>query len=99
MTEFFPGLLLFGSDGGGEGFAFSMRDTPWSVVQVPFSGAPNASAYTPRGRNFLEFFRSAGSGGLNRLHQPCDKEPIHPHTRMRAHVALGRNRLGQFRQQ
>ena len=31
-----PGLLLFGSDGGGEAFAFDLRSTPYSVVSVPF---------------------------------------------------------------
>lgn len=33
-----PGLFLFGSNGGGEGFAFDTRSTPYKVVQVPFIG-------------------------------------------------------------
>ena len=33
-----PELLLIGSDGGGEAYAFDKRSTPWCVVQVPFIG-------------------------------------------------------------
>ena len=36
VAEFAPGLLLFGSDGGGEAFGFDCRSTPWMVVQIPF---------------------------------------------------------------
>ena len=38
VSEYAPGLLLFGSDGGGEAFAFDTRTTPWPVVKVPFVG-------------------------------------------------------------
>lgn len=38
VEEFAPGLLLFGSDGGGEAYAFDLRDGEMSVVQVPFVG-------------------------------------------------------------
>lgn len=33
-----PGLFLFGSNGGGEGFGFDTRSMPYKVVQVPFIG-------------------------------------------------------------
>lgn len=33
-----PGLFLFGSDGGGEAFAFDLRSNPPPVVSVPFVG-------------------------------------------------------------
>ncbi len=33
-----PGLLLFGSDGGGEALAFDTRTKPWPIAQVPFVG-------------------------------------------------------------
>jgi hypothetical protein len=33
-----PGLLLFGSNGGGEAFAFDTRDPFLKVVMVPFVG-------------------------------------------------------------
>lgn len=33
-----PGLLLFGSDGGGEGYAYDTRNAAMPVVRVPFVG-------------------------------------------------------------
>ncbi len=33
-----PSLLLIGSDGGGEAFAFDTHSSPWPVVQIPFVG-------------------------------------------------------------
>jgi hypothetical protein len=40
VSEYAPGLLLFGSDGGGEAFAFDTRNAnaSWPVVKVPFVG-------------------------------------------------------------
>ena len=38
VDEFAPGLLLIGSDGSGEAFAFDTRINPWQMVQVPFVG-------------------------------------------------------------
>lgn len=38
VDEYAPGLTLFGSDGGGEGFAFDRRSGVATVVQVPFIG-------------------------------------------------------------
>lgn len=37
-SDYAPGLFLFGSDGGGEAFAFDMRSDAKSVVSVPFVG-------------------------------------------------------------
>lgn len=31
-----PGLLLFGSNGGNEAYAFDTRFTPWTIVRFPF---------------------------------------------------------------
>ena len=31
-----PGLLVFGSNGGGEAFGFDTRSSGWPVVKVPF---------------------------------------------------------------
>jgi len=36
--KYAPGLLLFGSNGGGEAFAFDTRDNSMKVVMVPFIG-------------------------------------------------------------
>jgi hypothetical protein len=54
VEEFAPGLFLFGSDGGGEAFAFDMRSDSMELVSVPF--IPLDLAYTRRlGSNFGEF--------------------------------------------
>jgi hypothetical protein len=36
--EFAPGLLLFGTNGGGEAYAFDMRSCSTPIVSVPFVG-------------------------------------------------------------
>jgi len=36
--EYAPGLLLFGSDGGGEAYGFDTRLRQGSIIQVPFIG-------------------------------------------------------------
>jgi hypothetical protein len=33
-----PDLLLIGTDGGGEAFAFDLRSAPWPIVMVPLVG-------------------------------------------------------------
>ena len=38
VETFAPGLLLIGSNGGGEAFAFDMRYRPAPIVKVPFVG-------------------------------------------------------------
>src|SRR5438045_159769 len=36
VNEFAPGLIIFGSNSGGEAFAFDTRTTAMLVVQIPF---------------------------------------------------------------
>ncbi|QDQ26010.1 SMI1/KNR4 family protein [Chitinimonas arctica] len=38
VEKYAPGLVLIGSNGGGEGFAFDTRQSPAPIVQVPFIG-------------------------------------------------------------
>jgi SMI1 / KNR4 family (SUKH-1) len=54
VAEYAPGLFLFGSDGGGEAFAFDTRTDAKPIVSVPFVGmelklarpvAPNFTAF------------------------------------------------------
>jgi SMI1 / KNR4 family (SUKH-1) len=54
VAEYAPGLFLFGSDGGGEAFAFDTRTAARPIVSVPFVGlelkvarpvAPNFTAF------------------------------------------------------
>jgi cell wall assembly regulator SMI1 len=40
-----PGFLMFGSSGGGDGFAFDIRTTPYRVMQVPFIGMSSSDAF------------------------------------------------------
>lgn len=44
VEEFAPGILLFGSDGGGEAFGFDLRDSSMCVVEVPFVGMSLSNA-------------------------------------------------------
>ena len=38
VQTYAPGLLIFGSDGGGEAYGFDTRSTPWTIVRMPFIG-------------------------------------------------------------
>lgn len=38
VEQYAPGILLFGSDGGGEGYGFDTRDAAMPVVRIPFIG-------------------------------------------------------------
>lgn len=38
VQKYAPGLVAFGSSGGGESFAFDTREAPYQIVQVPFIG-------------------------------------------------------------
>jgi hypothetical protein len=59
VEQFAPGLILFGSDGGGEAYAFDTRANPWVVVQVPFIGMGDPSLTIALGRSFSEFLQNA----------------------------------------
>jgi len=55
VHEYAPGLLLFGSSGGGEAFAFDLRvEGKKSIVSVPFIGM-NLSDALPLAQTFDEF--------------------------------------------
>src|SRR4051812_12487051 len=54
VQEFAPGLVIFGSNGGGEAFAFDMRTSAPGVVQLPF--IPMAYEYIiERSPSFADF--------------------------------------------
>lgn len=55
VEKYAPGLFLFASNGGGEGFAFDTRSLPFKVVQVPFIGMDLQHA-TPVADSFLNLF-------------------------------------------
>jgi hypothetical protein len=62
VAEVEPDLFLFGTNGGGEAFAFDTRSTPFSLVAVPFividlcDAIPIATDF----RTFLEVLFSSG---------------------------------------
>jgi hypothetical protein len=58
VARFAPGLFLFGSDGGGEAYAFDTQASPWTVIQVPFVGMGDPQLAKPLGRSFTEFMNS-----------------------------------------
>jgi cell wall assembly regulator SMI1 len=53
-AKYAPGLLLFGTDGGGEAFAFDMRSDSMPIVSVPFVGMGLESTL-PMATNFDDF--------------------------------------------
>ena len=53
IKEYAPGLILFGSNGGGEGYAFDTRNGSMSVVRVPFIGMELRYA-KPIGKTFTD---------------------------------------------
>ena len=56
VNEYAPGLVLFGSNGGGEGYAFDTRDASMPVVRVPFIGMELRYA-DPIGKSFTDMLR------------------------------------------
>jgi hypothetical protein len=54
VNSYAPGLLLFGSDGGGEAFAFDVTAEGMPIVGVPFVGM-DRSAAKPLAINFHAF--------------------------------------------
>lgn len=54
VQKYAPGLVVFGSDGGGEAYGFDTRVPQWPIVQVPFVGmAWNVAR--PAGESFSAF--------------------------------------------
>ena len=53
VDEFAPHLVIFGSNGAGEAYAFNTRSQPTTIVRVPFIGMDEAVAYGTRFDEFL----------------------------------------------
>lgn len=60
VSDYAPGLLLFGSDGGGEAYAFDTRTSPSTVVMVPFVGMSLEDA-KPVAPTFTAFLKKLGA--------------------------------------
>lgn len=57
VSEFAPGLVFFGSNGGEAGFAFDTRTEGLPIIEVPFIGL-SLNEGNPRGRTFDEFMKN-----------------------------------------
>ncbi|MFO0938676.1 MAG: SMI1/KNR4 family protein [Gemmataceae bacterium] len=64
VSSYCPDLLLFGSNGGGEAYAFDRRDTAWRVVQVPFVGMDYSLCYEI-GNSFSDFIETLFKTDIN----------------------------------
>lgn len=56
VNEYAPGLLIFGSDGGGEAYGFDTRDAHWPIIRVPFIGM-DWSLAIPMANSFRAFMQ------------------------------------------
>lgn len=56
VTEYAPGFFLFGSNGGGEAFAYNLRKLPPEIVMLPFIGMEPKHA-KKLAATFKEFIR------------------------------------------
>ncbi|WP_244508374.1 SMI1/KNR4 family protein [Mesorhizobium sp. LCM 4577] len=55
VEKYAPGILLFGSNGGGEGYGFDTQDPNMSIVRVPFVGM-NRKLALKTARNIADLF-------------------------------------------
>ncbi len=55
VGKYAPGILLFGSDGGGEGYGFDTQSAAMLIVRIPFIGMERRYA-TPVARDFSDLF-------------------------------------------
>jgi hypothetical protein len=62
VDEYTPGLVLFGSDGGGEAFAFDMRNNNKKYIMVPLMLEFNA--IIEQGNSLAYFFERSYNGQL-----------------------------------
>lgn len=54
VEKYASGLLIFGSDGGGDAYGFDTRSTQWVTVEIPFVGMAWSLA-EPIATSFREF--------------------------------------------
>lgn len=64
VARFAPGLVVFGSTGGGEAYAFDTRKAPVEIVQLPFIPLDFKLA-RPMGTTFLEFLGALAGARTN----------------------------------
>ena len=55
VEKYAPGILLFGSSGGGEGYGFDTQSAAMPIVRIPFIGMERRYA-TPVAKDFPDLF-------------------------------------------
>lgn len=60
VDKYAPGIILFGSDGGGEGYGFDTEAATMPIVRIPFIGMGRRYA-TPVAKDFPELFAKLGA--------------------------------------
>ena len=60
VDKYAPGILLFGGDGGGEGYGFDTQAEGMPIVRIPLIGMERQYA-TPVARNFSDLFAALQS--------------------------------------
>jgi hypothetical protein len=61
VEKYAPGIILFGSNGGGEGYGFDTQSEAMPIVRVPFIGMERRYA-TPVARDFPDLFAKLAFG-------------------------------------
>ncbi len=61
VKTFAPGLIIFGSDGGGEAYGFNTNTTPYQIVGIPFICLDWKDAVFIA-NSFVEFLKFLSSG-------------------------------------
>lgn len=56
VNEFSPGLVYFGSDGGGMAYAFDRRDGKMQIVEIPFESI-DIGDIKLLGNTFVDFWQ------------------------------------------
>jgi cell wall assembly regulator SMI1 len=74
VSKYAPGLLVFGSNGDGDGFAFDTRTSPNLVMQVPFIGMSAADEFRVAG-SFNELLERMHEKMVHSSEQPPRSEP------------------------
>lgn len=57
VNDYAPGLFVFGSNGGGEAYAFNTRSNSMDIVQVPFVGM-DLELVQQKAKTFNEFIEN-----------------------------------------
>jgi len=74
VSKYAPGLLMFGSNGGGDGFAFDTRTSPYRVMQVPFIGMSAVDEFHVAG-SFNELLKQMHEKMLRSSERPPRSKP------------------------